>query len=458
MISKDILSCVEKMSFGYSLKEALPATKVEANNLLSSVGVPFFLKAIGSTPYASSFNVENIRKDFPILKELVHGKSLIWFDNAATSQKPKSVIDALQHYYLHENSNIHRGNHTLSLEASEKYEQTRKKVARFIHANSEKEIVFVRGATEGINLVANAFGEKFIQKGDEVIISLLEHHSNILPWKVICEKRGAVLRVIPINENGELMMDEFAKLLNNKTKLVAIAHVSNALGTVTAVEKIVQMAHHYGAYVLVDGAQSVPHFEVNVRTIDCDFYVFSAHKMCGPMGIGVLYGKEPILDQLPPWQVGGGMIERVTMEKITYAKAPYKFEAGTGNIASVVGLDAAIDYFDSIGMSRIAAYETELMNYAITQLSTVPKLKLIGAAPHRVGSIPFVISGVDPDKIGFYLNEYGIALRTGHHCAQPLMDFYNVQGMVRPSFAFYNTTQEIDALVSALEKFSNSLF
>lgn len=436
---KDILSSIEKMSFGYSLKETP----------YSSIGEPFF---------APAFDVEKIREDFPILKELVHGKPLIWLDNAATTQKPKSVINTIQHYYLHENSNIHRGNHKLSLEASEKYEKTRKKVARFIHANSEKEIVFVRGATEGINLVANAFGEQFIQKGDEVIISLFEHHSNILPWKVMCEKRGAVLRVIPISESGELMMEEFAKLLNSKTKLVAVAHVSNALGTVVPVEKIVQMAHHYGAYVLIDGAQSVPHFEVNVSAIDCDFYVFSAHKMCGPTGIGVVYGKEPILDQLPPWQVGGGMIERVTMEKVEYAKAPYKFEAGTGNIASVFGLDATIDYLDSIGMSRIEAYEMGLMNYAIAQLSTVPKLKLIGSAPHKIGSIPFIIPGIDPDKIGVYLNEYGIALRTGHHCAQPVMDFYNVKGMVRPSLAFYNTTQEIDALVLALKNYSNLLF
>lgn len=433
-MTKDILSLIEKMSFGYSLEE---------NQAYST---------IGKFGYAPSFSVEKIREDFPILKEKVHGKPLIWFDNAATTQKPKSVIDTIQYYYMHENSNIHRGNHKLSLEASEKYEETRKKVAQFIHAKSEKEIVFVRGTTEGINLVANTFGEKFIEKGDEVIISLFEHHSNILPWKEMCEKRGAILRVIPINEHGELRMEEFAKLLSSKTKFVAITHVSNVLGTIVPVEKIVQMAHSYGAYVLIDGAQSVPHFPVNVSAIDCDFYVFSAHKMCGPTGIGVVYGKDPILDQLPPWQVGGGMIERVTMEKVKYARAPYKFEAGTGSIASVFGLEATIDYLNSIGMSRIEAYETELMNYAIAQLSRIPKLKLIGTASHKIGSIPFIMPGIDPDKIGVYLDEYGIALRTGHHCAQPVMDFYGVHGMVRPSLSFYNTKQEIDTLALALQR------
>ncbi|MGE3318498.1 MAG: SufS family cysteine desulfurase [Candidatus Berkiella sp.] len=452
---QDIISIIEKIPFSYpNVGNSGDLNHFQIADSAHNADIPSTSIINSHAGYASTFNVENIRKDFPILSDLVNGKPLIWLDNAATTQKPKTVIETIQHYYLHENSNIHRGNHTLSLQASEKYEATRKQVAQFIHAGSEDEIVFVRGATEGINLVANSFGKKFIEKGDEVIISLFEHHSNILPWQVMCEEHGAVLRVIPIHENGDLIMEEFAKLLNSRTKLVAITHVSNALGTVVPVNTVVKMAHQYGAYVLIDGAQGIPHFDVNVSAMDCDFYIFSAHKLFGPTGIGVVYGKKPILDQLPPWQVGGGMIKKVTMEHAEYAKAPFKFEAGTGNIASVFGLSAILDYLSSLGMARIAAYEHELINYAISKLSDVPKLKIIGSPLHRAGSIPFVMQDLDTDKIGLYLNEQGIALRTGHHCAQPVMDFYGVKGMARPSLAFYNTREEVDTLVSALEKLS----
>lgn len=455
---KDIFSLIEKMSFGYSTLEYPNSSEVlqTANAMQIGENAPT-TTLFPTTTYAPTLDVKKVRQDFPILNKSIQGKPLIWLDNAATTQKPNAVIAAIQNYYMHENSNIHRGNHTLSLEASEKYEEARKSVARFIHASSEKEIVFVRGATEGINLIANSFGKEFIQKGDEIIISLLEHHSNILPWQMLCEERGAVLRVIPIHENGELILEEYEKLLSSRTKLVAITHVSNALGTVTPVNTITQMAHHYGAYVLIDGAQGIPHFDVNVRSIDCDFYIFSAHKLFGPTGVGVVYGKAPILEQLPPWQVGGGMIETVTLKKTVYAKAPYKFEAGTGSIAAVFGLSTTIDYLNSLGMARIAAYEHDLMNYALAKLRCVPTLKIIGNPKHRAGSIPFIMPNFEPDKIGTYLSKHGIALRAGHHCAQPTMSFFGVQGMVRPSLAFYNTREEVDTLVSALEKLPYNL-
>lgn len=424
----DILSLLETMSFSYE-DSATP-----------------------NTGHSSILDIKSIREDFPILNKTMNGKKLIWLDNAATTQKPNRVIDAIHHYYTDENSNIHRGNYSLSQQATQKYEDTRKQVARFIHAASDKSIVFTKGTTEAINLVAYSFGKQFIQKGDEIIIGLFEHHSNILPWQRLSEEQGAILRVIPIHENGELMMEEYAKLLNSKTKLVAITHVSNVLGTVVPVHLITQMARQHGAYVLVDGAQGIPHFEVDVQSIDCDFYVFSGHKLFGPTGIGVLYAKEPILEKMPPYQMGGGMIKNVTMEKSEFMDSPYKFEAGTSNIAAVFGLSATLDYLDSIGMANIAAYEHDLMNYALTQLHSVPKIKIFGNPLHRASSVPFLLENYEPDDVGAYLNKEGIALRTGHHCAQPLMNFYGVKGMVRPSFAFYNTKEEVDSLTSALTK------
>ncbi|MBF0291604.1 MAG: cysteine desulfurase [Nitrospinae bacterium] len=400
----------------------------------------------------SAFDVEAVRKDFPILQRQVHGKPLIWLDNAATTQKPKCVMDKLVEYYEQDNSNVHRGAHYLAMLATDAYEEARKKVQGFIGSASADEIVFVRGATEAINLVAQTFGRRRVAAGDEIIISQLEHHANIVPWQFLCQEKGATLRVIPISDDGEVLLDEFAKLLNPRTRLVAISHVSNVLGTVVPVSQITAMAHARGVPVLVDGAQGVPHLPVNVREMDADFYAFSGHKLFGPTGIGILYGKMELLNEMPPWQGGGMMIENVTFTKTTFNKPPAKFEAGTGNIADAVGLGAAIDYLNGIDLRAAEKYESGLMSYATSALSAIPGLRQFGTTKDKVGALAFVIPGIATEDIGVFLDKEGIAVRAGHHCAQPTMARYGVSSMVRPSLAFYNTKAEIDALAEAIEK------
>ena len=399
---------------------------------------------------SQSFDVQTIRRDFPILQERVHGKPLIWLDNAATTQKPQSVIDRLSYFYAHENSNIHRAAHELAARATDAYEAAREKVRRFINAPTVKEIIFVRGATEGINLVAQSWGQQHIQKDDEIIITWLEHHANIVPWQMLCAEKGAKLRVVPVDSTGQVLLDEYQKLLNQKTRLVAFAQVSNALGTVTPATEMIEMAHRYGAKVLLDGAQAVSHMPTDVQLFDCDFYVFSGHKMFAPTGIGVVYGKTDALENSPPYQGGGNMIQDVTFEKTTYQPPPGRFEAGTGNIADAVGLGAAIDYLDRIGMPNIARYEHDLLTYATDALQQVPGLRLIGTAKEKAGVLSFVLEGFRTEDVGAALNRQGIAVRAGHHCAQPILRRFGVETTVRPSLAFYNTCEEIDALVAAL--------
>jgi cysteine desulfurase/selenocysteine lyase len=400
----------------------------------------------------TSFAVERIRQDFPVLRQKVYGKPLVYLDNAATTQKPQCVIDALSRYYSSENANIHRGIYYLSEQATHAYENVRAKVQRFIHAEAAEEIVFVRGTTEGINLVAQTYGRTFVKKGDEVIISAMEHHSNIVPWQILCEQVQAKLRVIPITDEGELILEEYEKLLNEKTKLVAIVHVSNVLGTVNPLKEMIVSAHRRSIPVLVDGAQAVPHRPVDVADLDCDFYVFSSHKMFGPTGIGVLYGKREWLERIPPYQGGGDMISSVTFEKTLYNKVPYKFEAGTPHIAGVIGLGAAVDYLNEIGMEKIVAYEHELLTYGTEALKAVPGLRLIGTAKEKSSILSFILEGVHAHDIGTVLDRSGVAIRAGHHCAMPLMLRFGVPATARASFAFYNTREEIYALVGALEK------
>jgi len=391
-----------------------------------------------------------IRQDFPILQERVHGRQLIWLDNAATTQKPNAVIDRLSYFYQHENSNIHRAAHTLAARATDAYESAREKTRRFLNASSTREIVFVRGTTEGINLVAQAWGRRNVQKDDEVVITWLEHHANIVPWQQLCSEKGARLRVAPVNDRGEVILEEYEKLLNPRTRIVSFSQVSNALGTITPAREMVEMAHRHGARVLVDGAQAVSHMRVDVQALDCDFYVFSGHKIFGPTGIGAVYGKLDVLDHMPPWHGGGNMIVDVTFEKTTYQTAPGRFEAGTGNIADAVGLGAALDYVDQVGMESISAYEHELLIYATEGLLTVPGLRLIGTARDKAGVLSFVLDDVRTEDIGAALNQEGIAVRSGHHCAQPILRRMGVESTVRPSLALYNTREEIDALVAAL--------
>jgi cysteine desulfurase/selenocysteine lyase len=398
------------------------------------------------------FDVYKVREDFPILKQQVHGKPLIYLDNAATTQKPQAVIDVLVRYYTSQNANVHRGLHVLSERATESYEQARGTVQRFLNAADPCEIVFVRGATEAINLVAQTYGRTHIGAGDEVIISTMEHHSNIVPWQILCEQQGANLRIIPINDDGELLLEEFEKLLGPKTKFVSVVHVSNALGTVNPVRKIVEMAHRWGVLVLVDGAQAAPHRLVNVGALDCDFYVFSGHKLYGPTGIGVLYGKEELLDSMPPYQGGGDMISSVTFEKTIYNRLPYKFEAGTPNVAGAIGLGAAIEYVTATGLDRIAAHEHDLLLYGTQALSSVPGLRLIGAAKEKAAVLSFVLDSIHPHDLGTILDQQGVAIRAGHHCAQPLMERFGVPATARASLAMYNTFEEIDALVAGLHK------
>jgi cysteine desulfurase/selenocysteine lyase len=399
---------------------------------------------------SSNFNADLIKKDFPILRETVNGKPLIWFDNAATTQKPQSVIDRVSYFYEHENSNIHRAAHELAARASDAYEAAREKVKVFLNAKSINEIVFVRGATEGINLVAQSWGDHNLVVGDEIIVSNLEHHANIVPWKRLADKKGLKLRVIPVDDDGQILLNEYAKLLNSKTKLVAFTQVSNALGTVTPAKEMVEMAHAVGAKVLLDGAQSVSHMKVDVQYLNADWLVFSGHKLFGPTGVGVLYGKEDLLNEMEPYQSGGNMIQDVTFEEIKYHKAPNRFEAGTGNIADAIGLGAAIDYVSKIGIAAIGQYEHYLLEYATNLLRQVPGVRLIGTAAHKASVLSFTLQGFTNDEVGQALNKEGVAVRTGHHCAQPILRRMGVETTVRPSLAFYNTCQDVDVFIETL--------
>ncbi|HEU4341029.1 MAG TPA: cysteine desulfurase [Candidatus Binatia bacterium] len=405
-----------------------------------------------AAPLRERFDVERVRNDFPILKQRIHGKPLVYFDNGATSQKPQVVIDALTRYYAAENSNIHRGVHFLSERATVAYEAARDKIRRFLNARSEKEIIFVRGTTEAINLVTQSYGRAFLKEGDEIIVSAMEHHSNIVPWQMLCQQIGAHLRVIPINHGGELVVDEYRRLLNEKTKFVSITHVSNALGTVVPVNEVIRLAHERGVPVLIDGAQAVPHMKVDVQEIGCDFYAFSGHKLFGPTGVGVLYGRADLLDAMPPYQGGGDMISLVTFEKTHYNDLPYKFEAGTPNIAGGIGLGAAIDYLNGLDWERLTQHENELLAYATDALSAFEGLRIIGTARHKAGIVSFVFDSVHAHDVGTILDQEGVAVRAGHHCAMPVMQHFGVPATTRASFALYNTKEEIDVLVRSLER------
>jgi len=423
---------------------------------LSSVNVipelsPAVSEPVGDLGLSStSFDVEAIRRDFPILREKVNGRPLVWFDNGATTQKPQSVIDRLSYFYEHENSNIHRAAHELAARATDAYESAREKTRRFLNAGSAREIVFVRGATEAINLVAQSWGRRNIQKDDEIVITWMEHHANIVPWQMLCAEKGARLRVAPVDDSGLILLDEYEKLLGPKTRLVAITQVSNALGTVLPVTEMVAAAHRHGARALVDGAQAVAHMRIDVQAINCDFYVFSGHKVFAPTGIGVVYGKSEVLDAMPPWQGGGNMIQDVTFEKTLYQQPPARFEAGTGNIADAVGLGAAIDYVEHVGMVNISRHEHMLLTYATAALLKIPGLGIIGTAKEKAGVLSLVLDGFRTEEIGDYLNRKGIAVRSGHHCAQPILRRFGLESTVRATFALYNTCEEVDALVAAL--------
>jgi cysteine desulfurase/selenocysteine lyase len=400
----------------------------------------------------TSWDVEKVRGDFPVLSLTVNGKPLVYLDNAASSQVPQSVIDRTSKYLAEEHSNVHRGVHYLSQHATSAYEAAREKVKRFINAPDVNECIFVRGTTEGLNLVAASYGRRFIEKGDEIVVSRMEHHSNIIPWQVAAEERGATIRVIPMNSSGELIIEEFENLLNERTRIVAVAHVSNSLGTINPIKEMIGTAHKFGVPVCVDAAQSVPHFPVDVQDLDADFFVFSGHKMFGPTGSGVVYGKRKWLDQMPPYQTGGGMIRTVSFEGTTYAPIPEKFEAGTPAIAAGIGLGAAIDYINSIDLAAAAAYEHELLEYATARLADIPGVRVIGTAASKASVLSFTIEGIHPHDIGTILDQQGIAIRAGHHCAQPVMQFYDVPATARASFAFYNTREEVDKLGDAVQK------
>lgn len=400
----------------------------------------------------SGLDVEKIRKQFPVLHQKVNGQDLVYFDNAATSQKPQMVIDSLVDYYKKDNANIHRGIHTLAERATKAYENTRHLVKSFINAGSEEEIIFVRGVTEAINLVASSYGKGFINAGDEIIISGLEHHSNIVPWQLLCEEKKAILKVIPVTEAGELDVTAYSKLLTPRTKLVAVNHASNSLGTINPVKTIIDLAHKVGAVVLIDGAQAGAHLEIDVQALDCDFYCLSSHKMYGPTGTGILYGRKELLEKMPPYQGGGEMIKEVTFEKTTYNDLPYKFEAGTPNIADVIAFGKAIEFITALGKENIAYHEHELLVYATDRLGVLPSVKFVGTAKEKVSVLSFVVKGIHPFDVGQMLDARGIAVRTGHHCTQPLMDRFGIEGTVRASFAVYNTKNEIDQLVEGLER------
>lgn len=399
-----------------------------------------------------AFDVAAIRQQFPILNREVKGKPLVYLDNAATAQKPQAVIDAILNYYTDYNANVHRGIHTLAEEATMAFERTRDAARQFINAGAREEIIFTGGTTEGINLVAYTWGRQNIRPGDEIIVSTIEHHSNIVPWQILCEEKGALLKVIPINDKGELLMDEFEKLLSPKTKLVAVGHASNALGTINPVKEIIEAAHNIGAVVLLDGAQSTVHLDVDVQQLDCEFFAFSSHKLYGPTGVGVLYGKKQLLEAMPPFLGGGEMIKEVTFEKTTYNDLPYKFEAGTPNIADAIAFKAALDFVNQAGKENIRRHEEQLLGYATAQLEQIPGVKIIGRAKEKVSVISFVVEGMHPQDIGILLDNRGIAVRTGHHCAEPCMRFFEIPGTIRASFAMYNTKEEVDALVNGLQK------
>jgi cysteine desulfurase/selenocysteine lyase len=452
----DVLSAFNSASSFYFLPDfpkdtrTAPVTSKQTPLATDPSAVQSSASLPGLNLKAGLFDVYSIRRDFPILRERVNGRPLIWLDNAATTQKPQSVIDRISYFYEHENSNIHRAAHELAARATDAYEGARDKVRRFVNASSSKEIVFARGATEAINLVAQSWGRRHINAGDEIVISHLEHHANIVPWQMLCSEKGARLRVIPIDDDGQILLDEYEKLLGPKTRLVSVAQVSNALGTVTPAREIVEIGHRYGARVLIDGAQAISHMPVDVQALDCDFYVFSGHKMFAPTGIGVLYGKPDALAEMPPWQGGGNMIVDVTFEKTTYQPPPGRFEAGTGSIADAVGLGAAIDYLERIGMHNIAHYEHELLKYGMESLRRVPGLHLIGTAREKASVMSFVLDGYRNEDVGAALNQEGIAVRTGHHCAQPSLCRYGLETAVRPSLALYNTHEEIDKLIEVL--------
>jgi len=401
---------------------------------------------------SGGLDVDKIRHDFPILGRAVNGNRLVYLDNAATSQKPRAVIDVISRYYERQNANIHRGVHSLSALATEAHENARQSVRQFLNAGDVREIVFVRGATEAINLVAQSYGRTQVGAGDEVLITAMEHHSNIVPWQILCQEKQAHLKVVPINDRGELLLDEFEKLLGPRTKIVAITHVSNALGTINPVRRVIQMAHAINVPVLIDGAQAAPHFSVDVQALDCDFYAFSGHKVYGPTGIGVLYGKAALLEAMPPYQSGGDMIESVTFEKTTYNKLPFKFEAGTPHIDGAIGLHAALEYLNKLDMDKVAAYEYELLAYATEVVAAIPGVRLIGTAHEKAGVLSFVMEGVHPHDIGTILDQQGIAVRTGHHCAQPVMERFGIAATARASFAVYNTKEDVDALVKGIWK------
>lgn len=396
--------------------------------------------------------IQDIRKDFPILSREVNGKSLVYLDNGATTQKPQVVIDTIHKYYDHENSNIHRGVHALSQEATTAYEKARVKIQQFINAKHSHEIIFTAGTTSAINLIASSFSKKNLEKGDEIIITAMEHHSNIVPWQMICEEKEAILKVIPINQKGELLIEEYKKLISTKTKLVAFTHTSNTLGTINPTSELIQIAHKYGALTLIDGAQAVTHGKLDMQELDADFFVFSGHKLFGPTGTGILYGKETLLNSLPPYQGGGDMIKSVTFEKTTYNELPHKFEAGTPNIAGGIGLGKAIDYIQSIGFDFIEKQETELLLYATQELLKIEGLQIIGEAKNKTCVISFIIEGIHPFDLGTIIDKMGIAVRTGHHCTQPLMDFFQIPGTIRASFSFYNTKEEVDILVTSINR------
>ena len=401
---------------------------------------------------AKAFDVERIRKDFPMLKSMMNGQPLVYLDNAATTQKSLSVMNRLSEFYKKEYATIHRGVYTFSQLSTEECDLAREKCRKFLNAKETAEIIFVRGATEAINLVATSYGKKFLKPGDEIIISAIEHHSNLVPWQMLCEEKGLTLKVIPVNDKGEILVEEFQKLLGPRSYFVAITHISNALGSITPVKEIIKLAHHAGAAVLVDGAQAAPHLRVDVQDLDCDFYCLSGHKIYGPTGVGVLYGKRKHLETMAPYQFGGDMIETVTLEKTTFAKIPAKFEAGTPSIAEIIGLGAAIDYLESVGFDAIEHHEKELLDYATDRLSKIPSLKIIGTAGEKASLISFTIEGVHPHDIGTVLDQCGIAVRAGHHCAQPTMKRFKVPATARASFAFYNTKEEVDRLVEGIEK------
>ena len=407
---------------------------------------------LGTKQKPSSFDVQRVRRDFPILGQSVHGKPLVYLDNAATTQKPQAVIDALIGFYTTDCSNIHRGVHLLSERATRAYEDTRIKVKCFINACSEREIIFVRGATEAINLVAQTYGRTHVTAGDEVLISAMEHHSNIVPWQMLCEEKGAHLRVVPMNDKGELLMEEYERLLGPRTRIVAVTQVSNALGTVNPVRQIVKLAHEHGVPVLIDGAQAVQHMRIDVKELDCDFYVFSGHKMYGPTGIGILYGKERLLEAMPPYQGGGDMITSVTFEKTIFTKLPHKFEAGTPSIAAGIGLGAAVDYLEAVGLGSIAAHEQDLLAYGTEVLSGLAGVTIIGTAREKASVLSFVVNGIHPHDVGTILDQEGIAIRTGHHCAQPVMDFFKIPATARASLGMYNTREELDALAAGIRR------